>query len=77
MEAVIKIVRGENRAMAKQELITIPDMATIANISVRAAWMLVWQRKLPSIKMGRLRRVRRTDLDAYLSKCTVPVQRTN
>ena len=50
------------------ELLTVSECADSLNISTRHARHLFDTRAFPVIKVGRLVRVRRSDLDAYLAQ---------
>jgi len=50
------------------ELLTVSECAECLNISTRHARHLFDTRAFPVVKVGRLVRVRRSDLDAYLAK---------
>lgn len=50
------------------ELLTVSECAESLNISTRHARHLFDTRAFPVIKVGRLVRVRRSDLDAYLAQ---------
>lgn len=50
------------------ELLTVSECAESLNISTRHARHLFDTRAFPVVKVGRLVRVRRADLDAYLAQ---------
>ncbi len=50
------------------ELLTVSECAECLNISTRHARHLFDTRAFPVVKVGRLVRVRRSDLDAYLAQ---------
>ena len=52
-------------------LLTAPDVARILNISKGAAYQLIQQGKIPSVRIGRSVRVKDEDLDNFLSKPSV------
>ena len=56
-------------------LLAVPEIADYLHISERAVRALVAQRALPVIKIGQRIRVRRTDLDTYLTANTREVAR--
>ena len=47
-------------------LLTAPDVARILNISKGAAYQLIQQGKIPSVRINRNVRVRRRDLDDFI-----------
>jgi excisionase family DNA binding protein len=53
--------QGENN------LRSIRQLAEQLGISERSAWQLVHDRRLPHVQIGRLRRVRQIDIDAYIT----------
>ena len=50
----------------ESRLLKAPDVARILNISDGAAYQLIQQGKLPSIRIGRSVRVREEDLDDFI-----------
>jgi len=57
----------------KTELLTVSECAEYLNISTRHARHLFDTRAFSVIKIGRLVRVRKSDLDEYLSQNVRPV----
>lgn len=51
----------------KRLLLTIPEAAEVLGIGKTLTWQLVQQGVLPSVKLGRLVRVPRVRLDAWLA----------
>jgi excisionase family DNA binding protein len=51
----------------EHELLTCEEAATHLRLHVRTVGRLLKQGKLPGVKVGRQWRLRRADLDAYLS----------
>lgn len=47
-------------------LLTVPEVADELRVSTRTAWTLVLEERLPSLRIGKSRRVRRADLLAYI-----------
>lgn len=52
-------------------LLTAPDVARILNISKGAAYPLIQQKKIPSVRINRNVRVRQEDLDEFISNNAV------
>lgn len=52
------------------DLLDVPGIAAYLSISERSARWIISQRRVPVIKIGQLVRVRRADLDAYLTANT-------
>ena len=52
-------------------LLTAPDVARILNISKGAAYQLIQQKKIPSVRINRNVRVRQEDLDEFISNNAV------
>lgn len=48
------------------EFLTVPQAAEYLNCSVPTVWRLLRRGDLPGLKVGRLRRLRRRDLDAWM-----------
>ena len=53
-------------------LLDVDGVAASLSISRRMATDLVYGRAVPVVKIGRLVRVRRSDLDAYVAAQTIP-----
>jgi excisionase family DNA binding protein len=55
----------------RSRLLSIPEAAEFLNISSWQVRRLVWRGDLPSVRIGRLVRLDREDLDAYVAsqKC--------
>lgn len=59
---------GIEESSRETRLLTAPDVARILNISKAAAYQLIQQRKIPSIRIGRSVRVREEDLTNFVSR---------
>ena len=55
-------------------LLDVPTLAEYLGITKRAAEVLIYQRRLPVVKIGRLSYVSRDDLAAYLARHTTPAR---
>jgi excisionase family DNA binding protein len=64
------------RAMADSGLLTIAEAAALLRLqpSTLRAWVL--RRKIPYVKVGRLVRVRRADVEAFIAESVVPARPT-
>ena len=51
-----------------EHLLTIPQAAHVLSCSPAAIRKWLYQRKLPAVKVGRLTRIRPTDLEAFLAQ---------
>ncbi len=58
--------------MAEHQLLTVEEAAAHLRVNPQTVYRLLRAGKLPGVRVGRQWRVRRADLDAYL---TVPVLR--
>lgn len=68
--------RSATPATTTGELLTVEQAADYLNITDHFVRRLIRERRIPFLKVGRLVRLRRTDLDDYLAACAVPaVQR--
>lgn len=45
---------------------TVPEAANVLGVSVRKTWALIGDGTIPSLKIGRSRRVMQVDLEEYL-----------
>ena len=55
-------------AVPEGELFTVREVATWAKISVAMVRTMIHRGELTAVRMGRLLRVRREDLDAFLAR---------
>lgn len=55
-----------------QQPLTVAQAATYLNVNERYVRLLVSERRIAYLKLGRLIRFRPQDLDAYLASCLVP-----
>lgn len=55
-------------ADAPPPLLTIPEAAEYLRAGIRTVARYVADEELPSVKIGRLRRIRREDLEEFVSK---------
>lgn len=68
--------RSATPATTSGDLLTVEQAADYLNITTHFTRRLIRERRIPFLKVGRLIRFRRADLDAYLTACAVPtVQR--
>ena len=49
-----------------KRLLSAEDLARELGVGRTTAYSLLWSMTIPSMKMGRLRKVRREDLEAYI-----------
>jgi excisionase family DNA binding protein len=52
--------------------LTVPEVAAVLRCSESKAWRLVWDGRLASFKIGRLVRVSRAQLDAFMANGGAP-----
>lgn len=57
------------------ELLTVEQAADYLNITDHFVRRLIRERRIPFLKVGRLVRLRRSDIEAYLAACAVPAVR--
>ncbi len=57
------------------DLLTVEQAADYLNITDHFMRRLIRERRIPFLKVGRLVRLRRADIDAYLAGCSVPAVR--
>ena len=51
-----------------KRLLSAEELARELGVGRTTAYSLLWSGTIPSIKLGRLRKVRREDLEAYLTE---------
>ena len=57
------------------DLLTVEQAADYLNITEHFVRRLIRERRIPFLKVGRLVRLRRADIDAYLAGCAWPAVR--
>lgn len=58
--------------MTSEGLLTVGEVAKRLQLSERTMWKLIHGGKVPSIVIGRLRRIDPRDLEQYLQSCKTP-----
>jgi excisionase family DNA binding protein len=56
-----------------EQLLTVPEAAARLRLSRTATYELVLAGKLPSLKIGKARRVREDQLDEFIRRAAVPM----
>ncbi len=74
------ILEGSSRRSATPvtssgDLLTVEQAADYLNITEHFVRRLIRERRIPFLKVGRLVRLRRTDIDEYLASRLVPAVR--
>lgn len=64
-------LRPDSVGAEQPELLTVQQAAQRLNVSVRNIRHQIHQRKLPIVKIGRLVRVERGELDSFIDRCRV------
>lgn len=64
-----------NPSLHDGDLLTIEQAADLLNITDHFVRRLIRERRIPFLKVGRLVRFRRADIEAYLVQCAVPAVR--
>lgn len=67
--------RSATPASTTGDLLTIEQAADLLNITDHFVRRLIRERRIPFLKVGRLVRFRRADIEAYLVQCAVPAVR--
>jgi excisionase family DNA binding protein len=63
--------------MVEQQLYSIPEAAVYLGLSEKTVWDWVYMRSLASVKVGRLRKIRRSELERIIEENTTPVRKIN
>jgi excisionase family DNA binding protein len=58
--------------MAENDLLNVPETAALLRLKTSTIRAWVCQRKIPYVKLGRLVRIRRSDIEALIAKSVVP-----
>jgi excisionase family DNA binding protein len=56
------------RTPERNELLSARDLARVLGVSRSTAYGLLWSGEIPSLKIGRSRKLRRTDLDKFVAE---------
>lgn len=67
--------RSATPASTTGDLLTVEQAADLLNITDHFVRRLIRERRIPFLKVGRLVRFRRADIEAYLVQCAVPAVR--
>ncbi len=67
--------RSATPVTSSGDLLTVEQAAEYLNITDHFVRRLIRERRIPFLKVGRLVRLRRTDLEDYLVACSVPAVR--
>ena len=67
--------RSATPATSSGEMLTVEQAAEYLNITDHFVRRLIRERRIPFLKVGRLVRLRRADLEDYLVACAVPAVR--
>jgi excisionase family DNA binding protein len=54
--------------VAEKELLTPEELAVVLGCGRTLAYRLIAEREIPSFKIGRLRRVRRSDVNSFIER---------
>ncbi len=63
-------MKEANKAFDPLEMLTVRDAAALLHVSRPTVEKYIKAGELPSIRIGRCRRIRRTDLEAFLERRT-------
>ena len=67
--------RSATPVASSGDLLTVEQAADYLNITDHFVRRLIRERRIPFLKVGRLVRLRRTDIEAYLAEYAVPAVR--
>jgi excisionase family DNA binding protein len=59
----------ETRTSARDELLSPEQLAAHLGIGRTLTYQILAQKRIPSFTIGKLRRVRRVDVDRYVEEC--------
>ena len=69
-------MRQAERATIARRLLDIQEVATYTGLSVHTLYTMVSQRRIPFVKMGRLTKFDREELDKWIAGHSVKVRRS-
>lgn len=69
-------MRPAERASIAPRLLDIQQVATYTGLSVHTLYTMVSQRRIPFVKMGRLTKFDREELDKWIASHSVKVRRS-
>ena len=68
--------RDSNSERKRPRLVTVQDAARLLAVSVSTLYGLVWQRRIPFVKVGRALRFDLADLDQFIEANSTPSRST-
>jgi excisionase family DNA binding protein len=63
------------RTKVEQALLSVAETAVLYGVSEKAVWNWIYSREIPSVKVGRLRKLKKSDLEKYIEENTVPARK--
>ena len=63
--------------MAENDLLTVPEAAALLRLKPSTIRAWTGQRRIPFVKVGRLVRIRRSDLESLITRSVVPIRIEN
>jgi excisionase family DNA binding protein len=73
--AAIQALSGGSDGVAKDKLYTVDEAAAYLNVSVRWMRQAIFERRLPTVKLGNLVRIQESALDELIEQGTRPTRR--
>jgi excisionase family DNA binding protein len=70
-------VAGVEGSQFGEPLLTVGEVATVMRVSNMTVYRLIKSAQLPAIRVGKNYRIRRTDVDRYLTDRAVGFKETN
>ena len=71
MVGALDLLECKGRAILTRRLLNIQDVAEYTGLSVHTLYAMVSQRRIPFVKMGRLTKFDREELDRWIAKNSV------
>lgn len=58
-------------------LLNIPDAAVLLGVCEQTVWKWVYERRIGSVKLGRSRKIRRSEIERFISDNETPALQTD
>ncbi len=57
-------------------LLSVPEAAELLGLTPKGQWNMIGRRDIDTVKVGRLRRIALSTIEAYVAEHTIPARRT-
>jgi excisionase family DNA binding protein len=61
----------------KAMLVTVPEAAVLLGVSKQTVWTWVYRREIGSVKIGKSRRIRVSEIERFVSASEIPARQAD